>query len=286
MRMYLALLTASVLNGTAAIIDHTYVDEVAGYSQSMLNAIGTQRWLFCHASVGGNMVDGISALHSENATRYQWSSASVGYNSATLCAADPPTPTLAGRIYECNRGNPGWQDKCTIFSNSVAAAGWHYSAVDAVMDKLCYIDPDANPTNYVALMAALETAFPATKFVYSAIPLTTDSDADNARRNAYNRYVRQQCAAHDKLMFDLADIEAHDTNGVAQTFVYGGLTNQKLWASYTDDGGHLNALGQRRAALAWYAVGAQFAVPEPALHLTWLLLGLVRRGAGHAPATN
>jgi len=277
MKIIIVLLTACVLNGTAAIIDHTYIDEVAGYSQSLLNGIGTQRWLFTHASVGGNMIDGINALHSENATRYQWISASVDYNSGALCAADPPTPTVAGRIYECNRGNPGWQDKFTIFSNSVATAGWHYSAVDAVMDKLCYIDPDANPTNYVALMAALETTYPATRFVYIAIPLTTDSDADNARRNAYNRYVRQYCLAHDKLMFDLADMEAHDTNDVAQTFVYGGLTNQKLWASYTDDGGHLNALGQRRAALGWYAVGAQFAVPEPVIGVALVVFVCTRQ---------
>jgi len=277
MKIIIVLLMACVLNGTAAIVDHTYIDEVAGYSQSLLNGIGTQRWLFTHASVGGNMISGINVLHSENATRYQWISASVGYNSGALRAADPPTPTVAGRIYECNRGNPGWQDKFTIFSNSVATAGWHYSAVDAVMDKLCYIDPDANPTNYVALMTALETAYPATKFVYSAIPLTTDSDADNARRNAYNRYVRQYCLAHDKLMFDLADMEAHDTNGVAQTFVYGGLTNQKLWASYTDDGGHLNALGQRRIALGWYAVGAQFAVPEPVIGVALVVFVCARQ---------
>jgi hypothetical protein len=278
----LVLLTACVLHGTAAIVDHTYVDEVANYSQSLLNGIGTQRWFFSHASVGGNMISGINALHSENATRYQWVSASVSFNSGTQRAADPPTPTLAGRIYECNRGNPGWQAKFAIFSNSVAAAAWRFAAVDAAMDKLCYIDPDADPTNYIALMTALETAYPATRFVYCAIPLTTGADADNARRNAYNRYVRQYCLAHDKLMFDLADIEAHDTNGVAQTFVFGGVTNQRLWSAYTDDGGHLNALGRRRAALAWYAVGAQFAVPEP-LPGTLLLLLAAGRFATRRP---
>jgi len=257
------------LYGSAVIVDHTFVDGVASYPQALMDAVGTQRWFFSHASVGGNMRAGLDALHSSNTSRYQWVTASVTYNSGELRAANPPVPTLAGRVYCCSRGNPGWSSKLIIFSNSVAFSGWHVPAADAVMDKLCYIDQTANPSNYLALMSALEAAYPATRLVYITMPLMTGTDADNALRNAYNRCVRQHCADYGKLLFDLADIEAHDTNGTEQTFVYAGVTNQRLWSAYSDDGGHLNALGQQRAALGWYATGAQIAIPEPTCIL-WL----------------
>ncbi|NLF39581.1 hypothetical protein GX586_09060 [bacterium] len=261
-RHMLAALCA--LQASAVIVDHTFVDGVAGYPQDLMNAIGTQRWFFAHASVGGNMRSGLDALRGSNTGRYQWVTSSVTYDSGAQRAANPPSPTLAGRVYCCNRGNPGWSAKLTIFSNSLAVSGWHIPAADAVMDKMCYIDQAASAANYIAQMTALEALYPVTRLVYITMPLTTDSSSDNGLRNAYNRAVRQHCAAHDKLLFDLADIEAHDTNGVAQTFVSGGVTNQMLWSAYTTDGGHLNALGQQRAALGWYAVGAQIAIPEPA----------------------
>ena len=106
-------------------------------------------------------------------------------------------------------------------------------------------------------MAALEAAYPATRFVYATMPLTTDEDTGNVLRNLYNQAVRAQAAASGALLFDLADMEAHDPAGVAHTFQSGGHTYQKLYAGYTTDGGHLDAEpGHRRVAQGWYAVAA------------------------------
>ncbi len=166
-----ALAAASVAQ--AQIVDHSFVDLVATYPQSTMDAIGTQRWLFTHASVGGNMVSGMEALHSADSVHYQLDPLPVGYLDGELRVADPPDPTAAGTVYECQRGNPGWASKFEIFDNSVRVSGWHLPAVDVAMDKLCYIDQNASATTYLATMAALETAFPTTRFVYTTMPLTT-----------------------------------------------------------------------------------------------------------------
>lgn len=240
----------------AQIIDHRNVDGVAALPQATMDAIGLQKWFFAHASVGSNMLSGLSDLHSANPTRYKLQISSVGYNSGEMRAANPPSPTVAGRVYECPRGNPGWNDKFTIFVNSVNVSGWHETAVNAAMDKLCYIDQNANAVVYTNTMAALEAAYPTTAFIYTTMPLMTGEDGDNILRNQYNAAVRAYCSAHGGLLFDIADMEAHDPAGNPITFTSGGQTYQKLYSGYTSDGGHLNTPGRQRIAQGWYAVAA------------------------------
>jgi len=253
-----ATIVGLALCGAAAaqIVDHTAIDAVSSLPQAVMDEIGQQRWLFTHASVGGNMVAGLGDLHASDPGRYQLVTSSVGFDSGQQQAADPPASTTPGTVYECQRGNPGWSAKLTIFDNSVRTAGWRQPSVDVAMDKLCYIDEDADPSVYTATLSALEGDFPATVFVYITMPLTTGEDSTNVQRNDYNDAVRGFCTANGSLLFDLADMEAHDPSGVEQTFQYGGLTYQKLYAGYTDDGGHLNVAGRQRIALGWYAVAA------------------------------
>lgn len=243
----------------AQIIDHTDVDGVAALPQASMDAIGGQNWFFSHASVGGNLLSGMAALHATNPGRYQLGQASVGFDGGQNRADNPPTPTAVGTIYECDRGNPGWQDKITIFQNSVNTSGWRSGAAAIAMNKFCFIDQDAEASQYVDTLAALEAAWPATIFVYTTMPLTTAEDAENVLRNQYNAAVRQYCQSHARLLFDIADMESHNPAGAAITFTSGGQTYQKLHEYYSSDGGHLNAAGCRQLALGWYAVAAAIA---------------------------
>jgi hypothetical protein len=247
---------AAVPPAAAQIVGHAAIDPVATLPQCALDGAGQQRWFFAHASVGGNLIEGLADLHAADPVRFQLATEWVGYDDASqLCTA--PAGTSPGTVYECDRGNPGWQAKLTIFDRSVRLAGWRQPAVDLVLDKLCFIDQDADAGTYLASMAALEAGYPYTRFVYATMPLTTGEDADNVLRNQYNQAVRAQAAASGALLFDLADMEAHDPAGVAQSFQSGGHTWQKLYAGYTTDGGHLDTeLGHRRVAQGWYAVAA------------------------------
>jgi lysophospholipase L1-like esterase len=241
------------------IVDHADLDAVALFPTATMDLIGEEKWLFTHASVGGNIVEGLDTLHSQNPTRYQVATAYVGYNDASQRADAPPATTVPGTLYECNRGNPGWDNKLTIFQNSVNLAGWHDAKVDAVMDKYCYIDETADAAATIAGLSALEAAYPKTRVVYVTMPLTTDADSTNVQRNTYNNAIRAYCSANDRLLFDLADMEAHAPNGTASTFTQLGVTYQKLYSGYSSDGGHLNAAGQQRIATGWYAVAARVA---------------------------
>ncbi len=245
--------------GLAQVVDHADVDGVATLPQAVMDSIGQQRWLFTHASVGGNMCDGLVELHTQNAARYQLVLGSVDFDDPGQSADPPPAPTTPGTVYECWRGNPGWSAKVAIFDNSVRNAGWHQTAVDVALDKMCYIDQDADAATYLASMDALAADFPTTVMVYATMPLMTGEDADNVLRNQYNQAVRDHCLGTGALLFDIADMEAFDPAGNPQTFQYGGETYQKLYAGYTDDGGHLNAAGRQRVALGWYAVAATLA---------------------------
>lgn len=240
----------------ALVIDHDDVDAVATLPQATMDAIGQQRWFFSHASVGGNMMNGLADLNGIDPLRYQLTRTGVTYLSGEMRAADPPTTTTPGTVYDCSRGNPGWQNKLTIFDNSVRVSGWHTDKIDAAMDKFCYIDQAALPSQYLSTMSNLEAAYPNTVFVYVTMPLKTGEDSTNVQRNDYNDAVRDYCVTNGKLLYDIADIEAHDPNGVEQTFEYSGQTYQKLYSGYTYDGGHLNPPGRQRVALGWYATAA------------------------------
>jgi len=247
----------TLLAGT--VIDHNDLVVLKALPDSAVAAVAEQRWFFAHASVGANMRSGMIDLRSLNASRYPLALSSVSYNSTELRAVNAPASTTAGTIYDCNRGNPGWESKLTVFQNSVTVSGWHDSAVDVVMDKFCYIDQAASADSYLNSMSVLEAAYPNTRFVYITMPLMTAEDSNNVLRNTYNDTVRAYCVANDKLLFDLADIEAHDPDGNAATFSYSGSTYQKLYSGYTTDGGHLNDagnVGRQQAALGWYAMAA------------------------------
>jgi hypothetical protein len=164
--------------------------------------------------------------------------------------------TVAGTIYDCDRGNPGWEAKIAVFDESVRVAGWRSPAITAAMNKLCFIDPDADANAYLNSMAALESSYPTTRFVYTTMPLTTAADSDNVKRNQYNAAVRTFCAGQNKLLLDIADIEAHAPSGAASTFYSGGQTHQRLYSGYAADAGHLNDAGSERVALGWYAAAA------------------------------
>ena len=241
------------------IINHDNVDAVASLVQSTMDAVGQQKWLFTHASVGGNMIDGMNSLHAADPTRYPLVTVQTGDDGSR--AEAPPSSTVAGTIYDCNRGNPGWQTKITFLDDSVRIAGWHDPAVTVVLNKMCYIDQDADALVYLDSMAALETSYPGTTFVYMTIPLTTSTDSENIVRNQYNAAVRSFCSSHGTLLFDIADMEAHDPAGTEYTFTSGGQTYQRMYPGYSSDGGHLNATGSQRIALGWYATATTLAVP-------------------------
>lgn len=250
------MLCGSVPHANAQVIGHAEVNRAADLPPATVEAIRNQVWFFTHASVGGNMLKGMDALRKENPSKFPLRAKSVSYSPDGRKVADRPDDVTPGTIYECNRRNPGWAAKYEIFRKAIAESNWNGSPVQFAMDKLCYVDPDADPARYIEMMSRLEKEFPQTTFVYTTLPLRTEEDSANVKRNNYNQAVRKFAVANNRLLLDIADIQAHDPQGNPVTFTRNGKTYQKLHAAYTNDGGHLNTEGAKRVALGWYAVAA------------------------------
>ena len=262
--------------GEGLLIGHAALAGATNPPAWKLAKIVQLRWFFTHASVGGNLVTGLNVLRESDPVRfplriYAYDGDNGNYafhggvategteGEADYRASASPASTSNGVVYECQRGNPGWENKMTCFSNSVVASGWHAPKVQVVLDKFCWIDPAADPAAYCARMAGLESRFPQTLFLYVTMPLTTETaGSENDQRNLFNRQVRTYCRTNGKWLLDLADIEAWTEAGAEQKYVSGGVTNQRMVAAYALDaaGGdfHLNLTGRRRAALGWYAL--------------------------------
>ena len=258
------------------LMGHAAPDGAEDPPAGALEKVGRLRWFFTHASVGGNLVTGLNALREEDPVRfplrifgYDGNSGDGDYHGAVgtegaeggadyRASADPASASN-GFVYECMRGNPDWRNKLVCFSNSVIQSGWRFPKVNVVMDKLCWIDPHADPAEYCARMAGLEASCPQTLFVHMTIPLTTEgAGSENDLRNEFNRFVRAYCRTAGKWLLDVADIEAWSEDGTEQTYESGGATNQMMVAAYAvgPEWGdfHLNAAGRRRVALGWHAL--------------------------------
>jgi hypothetical protein len=242
--------TAAAAQGRAVLIGYTNCAAVPKLSREQFDKIAQLKWHFAHASVGANMMDGIADLRQADAGSYQL--------RGLTAEATAPAATQPGVIYEHPRGNPGWKAKFDQFHDAVSN-GWHFPLVNVVMNKLCYIDQGASFTYYINSMTNLEAAWPQTTFVFMTMPLMTAEDGDNYLRNAFNNRVRDWCRVNGRVLFDIAEMEAHDAKGVPCTFTYRGRTCQKLCPGFTTDGGHLNNEGRQFVARGFYALGAAVA---------------------------
>ena len=266
----LLLSLALAVSAHALTIDYAYVGshDYDSLGQGVYDAIGEQVWMFTHASVGGNILAGMDSLHSSDPNKYQLTTPYVSSTTPTV-----PTIPVPGSVYDINRGNPGPSAKYAYFETVTTTGGWG-AATDFVMDKLCYIDEDADVNEYFQTIEDILGANPSAKVVLTTMPLTTGENSDNVLRNQYNDEVRSYAASHNMLLFDIADLEAHDADGNPITFESGGTVYQKLFSGWSSDGGHLSTAGRVWVAQGWYAMAASQATPIPGA--AWLLgTGLV-----------
>lgn len=234
------------LNRPNIIVNHTNWDWYNSQPQHIVNIIARQRYYFAHASVGANILEGCNALNANDWSKY----------CLTLKTTNSSVPesTIGGTIYEYPHGNPGWLKKIRSFETEVKR-GWHDPIIDVAMYKLCYIDQKTDWRAYLDSMVNLEAQYPNTRFVYWTIPLTTSGDTNGILRVKFNANLRDWISTqNNKILMDIADIEAWSPAGEHQTFNYKGVSYDHLYSGYTTDGGHLNSTGSERAATALYSI--------------------------------
>jgi predicted small secreted protein len=257
---------------SAIIVDHTDTD-ASIVPDSAITAAAALDVYFEHASVGGNVMDGVAAFASAPSSRYGYLSSA--YASGTQ-PSDQERSDIAswfdshdGGVVDFMRGNPSLTNKidwfvATMDTNVGTTPTKFATHVDVAMFKFCWIDDaylsTAPTTEFNAVrtaMEGLESRYPDTIFVWWTMPICQAgaySDEVNAKRDVYNTFVRNYCTSNDKPLFDLADIESHSADGTALVDSAG---HERLDPSYASDDGHLNAVGGARMANAWWVLLAK-----------------------------
>jgi hypothetical protein len=221
--------------------------------------LSEKKVFFGHQSVGFNIIKGIQDVMKEKEQ--------IKLNIVET--TDPlafDEPTLAHARVGRNTDPKSKIDAFTELMESGIG-----DKADIAFFKLCYVDIAANTDvedlfeAFTMAMTRLETKFPDTIFIPVTVPLAEtrtsiktwlkkvmgkkhiwEYDA-NVRRNHFNERLREHCEAKGPL-FDLGRLESTLPDGRRATFTIEGRTYESLAPDYTDDGGHLNAVGRRRAA--------------------------------------
>lgn len=220
--------------------------------QLQLEQLKGKKIFFAHQSVGFNIIEGIEGIMQK-------------YPSGKLLIkeTDKAVDFLEPVFAHCKIGrNRNPISKIDDFRRILGSGVG--DKVDIAFIKLCFVDVydktdiDEVFKYYVTTISALETKYPKVKFVHFTVPLTvvesgikakikvllgmaTNSEADNARRNMFNRMLMKQYG--DKV-FDLAGVESTYRTGKKAEFIRNGQRFEYLIPEYSDDGGHLNSLGK------------------------------------------
>jgi len=213
---------------------------------------------FGHQSVGYNILDGVKDVMKENPPiKLQI----VETNNP----ADFNAPVFAhSRVGK----NTDPKSKCEDFS--VFMDKGLGEKTDIAFLKLCYVDVTSNTVvekvfaGYKETMSVLKSKYPKVTFVHITVPLTTLQTGpkawikkiigrpvagvdDNIKRETFNQKLRNEFSGKEPV-FDLAAIESTLPAGSRAIFEKDGKAYPRLVPEYTDDGGHLNALGRKVAA--------------------------------------
>jgi hypothetical protein len=173
----------------AIIADHTVVAEFSSIPPATIQAIGDNYNIYyVHTSHGSQIMTGIDMVYDED-------------NSY-----DPPYFHEVGDDLGHN-GDTSWVPATRIYLDAhsecnMAMFSWCGGASDNTEEGI---------NIYLAAMEGLEADYPAVIFIY----MTGHLDGGGPDGNLYlrNNQIRDYCIAHDKILFDFADIESYDPDG-------------------------------------------------------------------------
>jgi len=227
-----------------------------GMTDAQIQKLLTQRTFFGHQSVGDNIVQGI---RDEMAADPRL--------TLSIVASSDPASVSGPAFIESHIGqNTDPPSKDAAFA-AIMDSGFG-SQGGIAMYKYCYIDVNDFTdiqemfANYRNVIETMKSTYPRLQVIPITIPLTVaESTAKawlksalgkatardvNVKRNDFNTLLRQAFAG--KSIYDLAKVESTHPDGTRSYVIVGGQTVYTLCPEYTDDGGHLNALGRDMAA--------------------------------------
>ena len=261
-----ALLFAGISACGRGDVEHKTAANLEALSDRQVASLATKKIFFGHQSVGNNIIEGIRDL--ENADPRL---------KVNIVKSPDPQAVSGPAFVEFELGNNGSPESKLAAFTAVLDKGMGAQGGIAIL-KFCYVDIDTSTDSqklfalYRDEMSALRAKYPSLKIVHVTVPLTiADSwpkawikallgkgsrQTLNAKRNQFNRLMRQSYAGREPL-FDLEAIESTNADGSRSYLVQGDEKIYGLAPEFTVDGGHLNELGRRVAATRLLAVIAE-----------------------------
>jgi len=223
-------------------------------------AASAARVYFGHQSVGKNILDGLEDLQR-------------GLDPPVVRVGElgvPGATDVQGILLHTKVGqNERPATKCEDFRRILDELR---GRVDVALFKFCYVDfNDTSDVNaifdvYARTMDDLKRRYPEVIFVHVTAPLRTVDRGPavwvrellgrrnrgkhaNVRRAEFNRMLKERYSADP--VFDLAASMSTYPDGRRESFKMNGTRYHALVPAYTDDGGHLNAVGRTHVAAAF-----------------------------------
>ncbi len=203
-----AFLAFGSLSASAQIVNHECTDLDLVPMVWIGEATQTLHIAYQHTSHGSQIPSGMAVLNS------QYPDGEFAYNSGgsggVLDFRDYAMSSYSSPSAE-DLGNPNRTIWETATRNYLAA----HSEVNVIMWSWCGQASSAtiqDITTYLTLMSGLENDFPAVTFVYMTGHLDGSGSAGTLHQR--NEQIRTYCLENGKTLFDFADIERYDPNGV------------------------------------------------------------------------
>lgn len=233
--------------------------------ESQWQKLAEKKIFFGHQSVGYNIVEGLEQIEKQD-PRIKLAIVEIkrasDLNKAEFAHTD---------IGE----NEDPYSKIQAFANYVEQGIG--DRADIAFFKFCYVDINALSdvdkifSEYRKTMEQLKQKYPLLIFIHATVPLSESKttmrslvktmlgkEDHNIKRNQYNDLLRKTYHGKEPL-FDLAQAESTRPDGSRSTFTKNGTTYYSLAEEYSEDGGHLNELGQEAVAQQLLLLLAQLA---------------------------
>lgn len=199
--IFFGLFVAALTQAQPVIVDHTCTAINQIPQQWIETAKSTLRVSYGHTSHGSQLVTGIDAISAFKGAPFTFSYSS-GYSAGIFLNDYVPSGDL---------GNPdrtSWAQRTRDFLNQ------NGNDRNVVMWSWCgQVDgTEAEINTYLTLMNQLEQDFPAVKFVYMTGHL--NGSGATGRVNQRNEQIRAYARNNNKILFDFADIESYDPDGL------------------------------------------------------------------------
>jgi hypothetical protein len=236
------------------------VGQFAQIPKSAIDAAAAKTTLFMHQSTGDSIAyfgfDCLAGLSWD--TNYGFPAECINYKNNRDSGGWPwyDTTDLSWDMWPQPQSNA--IAKTDQFVDVVHSRAGNYQVIGM---KYCYVDGWNQSVNveqsyYINKMLELERQYPGKTFIWATSALWNDpGDACSGARNscqqiaAFNQQVRAYAQAHNKPLYDIADIESHDRNG--NPCIVGGYEGMcSDWGG--DGGGHPDADGGLRLAKGFW----------------------------------